>query len=403
MERHVLISGASIAGPALAYWLNRYGYRTTLVERAPAIRTGGYAIDVRGAALDVLERMGLLDEARRRGTDTLGTSFVNARGKRTVTMDRGFGVIDASDVEIMRGDLAEMLHQHTRDATEYLFGDSIRAMEERADGVLVTFERSAPRTFDMVIGADGMHSNVRKLAFGDEAQFIRHLGSYMAIFTAPNTLGLDRWQLMQNLPGKVVSIKTARGNAEVKVTAFYSSPKFEYDHRDLDSQRELVADAFRNDGWEVPRLMDAMRTAPDFYFDSTSQVHMDAWSRGRVALVGDACGCPSPLTGQGSSLALVGAYVLAGEIARAGGDHVQAFAAYERTLREFVTRNQKGASDVAKNFTSTSALGVWWRDVNFRMMQFVPWGEWMFKLFMREIAEAAKAVRIDDYAIRAQA
>lgn len=403
MERHVLISGASIAGPALAYWLNRYGYRTTVVERAPAIRTGGYAIDVRGAALDVLERMGLLDEARRRGTDTLGTSFVNARGKRTVTMDRGFGVIDASDVEIMRGDLAEMLHQHTRDATEYLFGDSIRAMEERADGVLVTFERSAPRTFDMVIGADGMHSNVRKLAFGDEAQFIRHLGSYMAIFTAPNTLGLDRWQLMQNLPGKVVSIKTARGNAEVKVTAFYSSPKFEYDHRDLDSQRELVADAFRNDGWEVPRLMDAMRTAPDFYFDSTSQVHMDAWSRGRVALVGDACGCPSPLTGQGSSLALVGAYVLAGEIARAGGDHVQAFAAYERTLREFVTRNQKGASDVAKNFTSTSALGVWWRDVNFRMMQFVPWGEWMFKLFMREIAEAAKAVRIDDYAIRAQA
>ncbi len=403
MERHVLISGASIAGPALAYWLNRYGYRTTVVERAPAIRTGGYAIDVRGAALDVLERMGLLDEARRRGTDTLGTSFVNARGKRTVTMDRGFGVIDASDVEIMRGDLAEMLHQHTKDATEYLFGDSIRAMEERADGVLVTFERSAPRTFDMVIGADGMHSNVRKLAFGDEAQFIRHLGSYMAIFTAPNTLGLDRWQLMQNLPGKVVSIKTARGNAEVKVTAFYSSPKFEYDHRDLDSQRELVADAFRNDGWEVPRLMDAMRTAPDFYFDSTSQVHMDAWSRGRVALVGDACGCPSPLTGQGSSLALVGAYVLAGEIARAGGDHVQAFAAYERTLREFVTRNQKGASDVAKNFTSTSALGVWWRDVNFRMMQFVPWGEWMFKLFMREIAEAAKAVRIDDYAIRAQA
>lgn len=398
----VLVSGASIAGPTLAYWLGHYGFDVTIVERAPAIRTGGYAIDVRGAALSVLDRMGALEEVRQRGTDTIGTSFVNARGKRVVTMERGFGVIDACDVEIMRGDLAELLYHRTRDTTEYLFGDSIRSLDERDDGVHVTFEHADPRVFDMVIGADGLHSNVRRLVFGDEARFLRHLGSYMAIFTAPNTLDLDRWQLMQNRPGKVVSIKTARGNRDVKVTAFFSSPKFEYDHRDVERQREIVAHAFRGDGWEIPRLLEAMRVAPDFYFDSTSQVQMDRWSRGRVALVGDACGCPSPLTGQGSSLALVGAYVLAGEIAAAHGEHTAAFARYEETLREFVARNQKAASDVARNFTGTSALGVWWRDLNFRLMQFLPWGEWMFKLFMREIADAAKAVRIDDYAVPAE-
>ena len=230
MKKRILISGASIAGPALAYWLERYGFETTVVERAPAIRLGGYAVDVRGAGLAVLQRMGLLDEARRAATDTRATSFVDRQGRTTATFDRGFGVIDEGDVEIMRGDLAQLLHRATCDAVEYRFGDSIANLEHHDQGVRVTFERGETRDFDLVLGADGLHSRVRRLTFGDEAQFLRHLGSYMAIFSAPNFLELDRLQLMHNLPGKVVSLKPVRGNGELKVTVFFSSPPISYDH-----------------------------------------------------------------------------------------------------------------------------------------------------------------------------
>ena len=395
--KNALVSGAGIAGPALAYWLHRYGFDVTLVERAPAIREGGYAVDVRGPALDVLDRMGLLAEVRRQNTDTLATSFVDRNGKRAATMDRGFGVIDAGDVEIMRGDFVRILYEVTKRHVNYLFSDVITSLKQRDSGVHVTFERSAPRTFDVVIGADGLHSNVRRLAFGDESEFMHHLGSYMAIFSAPNHMALDRWQLMLNLPGRIVSIKTTRGNAEVKVTAFFSSPPIRYDYRDLLHQKRLTAEAFADAGWEIPRLLAAMHGAPDFYFDSTSQIRLPSWSRGRVTLVGDACVGPSPLTGQGTSLALVGAYVLAGELARASGDHEVAFARYEAEVRAFAERNQASAAGIARGFAPQTPRGIWWRNLNFKLLPYIPWRNLVFKLAMRGIANAAKAITLSDY------
>jgi 2-polyprenyl-6-methoxyphenol hydroxylase-like FAD-dependent oxidoreductase len=343
-NRNVLISGASIAGPALAYWLRRHGFTPTVVERAPALRRGGQAIDVRGAALGVVERMGILAEVRGASTGMRGMSFVDGEGKElmsTTAETLTGGPTDSEDVELMRDDLTDILYEVTRRDTEYLFDDSITGLSQGEDAVEVTFERRAPRTFDLVIGADGLHSNVRGLVFGEESRFISHLGIYLAVFTVPNYLGLDRWQTFHRYAEGMVGIYSARQNAEARAILGFGSPALTFDHRDAGAQKRLVAARMAGAGWEAPRLLEAMWDAPDFHFDSMSQIHLPCWSSGRVALIGDAGYCSSPLSGQGTSLALVGAYVLAGELAAAGGEHRTAFARYEERMREFVALNQR--------------------------------------------------------------
>ncbi|WP_438485251.1 FAD-dependent monooxygenase [Streptomyces sp. S186] len=345
----VLISGAGVAGPALAYWLSRYGFHVTVVERAPEPRPGGQAIDVRGPALDVAERMGILSEIRQLTTDLRGVTVVDASGKELYrSTERTFtgGQIDNPDVEVMRDDLCRIIHQATGDTVEYLFDDSLTSLTQDDRKVHVTFERGAPRTFDLVVGADGLHSTVRRLAFGPEADCLRHLGSYVGLFTAPNFLDLDYWQVYHqsgDLGGMVMS---ARNNTESRVLlALRQAEPLEYDHRDVGAQKRLLAERFADAGWELPHTLKYMWDAPDFHFDSMSQIHLDSWSRGRVVLLGDAGYCGSPMTGQGTSLALIGAYVLAGELRAARGDHRAAFAAYERELREYVARTQQLALD----------------------------------------------------------
>ncbi|MFE7312213.1 FAD-dependent monooxygenase [Streptomyces sp. NPDC057555] len=346
---NILVSGASIAGPALAYWLSRHGFDVTVVERAPDLRPGGQAIDVRGPALDVAERMGILSEIRQLTTDIRGMTVVDAAGKELYSStEHTFtgGRIDNPDVEIMRDDLCRILHQATDSTVEYLFNDSLTSLTQGDREVHVTFERSAPRTFDLVVGADGLHSTVRRLAFGPESAYLHHLGSYIGLFTTPNFLGLDSWQVYHQ-SGEVGGIvMSARNNTESRVyLGFQQAEPLEYDHRDIASQKRLLAERFAGAGWEFPRALEHMWDAPDFHFDSMSQIRMDSWSRGRVALLGDAGYCGSPGTGQGTSLALIGAYVLAGELKAAHGDHRAAFAAYERELREHVTATQQIALD----------------------------------------------------------
>jgi 2-polyprenyl-6-methoxyphenol hydroxylase-like FAD-dependent oxidoreductase len=263
--------------------------------------------------------------------------------------------------------------------------------------VLVRFEHAAPGMFDVVIGADGLHSTVRGLVFGEESQFVRHLGSYMAVFSAPNFLGLQRWQILFNEPGRVVSVKSSRGNADVKVTAFFSSEPIQYDRRDVEAQKQVVTAAFADSGWELPRLLAAMAQAPDFYFDATSLIRMPQWSRGRVTLVGDACVCASPLSGQGTGLALVGAYVLAGELAAAAGDHTAAFAGYERAMRPYAERNQAGAEGVAKTFAPQTPREVRMRNFALKLMRYIPLTSLMFKMAARATARSARAITLDDY------
>ena len=217
-----------------------------------------------------------------------------------------------------------------------------------------------------MIGADGLHSKVRALAFGPESRFARHLGMYLSVFTVPNDLGLDHWQLIHVAPGKSVTVTSARDNAEARAIFFFASPPLDYGHRDIGQQQELLQAAFAGQGWEIPRLLAAMRDAPGFYFDSVSQIRMDNWSAGRVALAGDAGYCPSPLSGQGTSLALVGAYVLAAALQAAGADHSVAFAAYQRRMRDFAARNQQIAIGNTKRFIPQTRRQIWLQNQTIR-------------------------------------
>ena len=322
----ILVSGASVAGATAAYWLAHHGHSVTVVERYPGLRPGGQAIDVRGPALTVLERMMLRAAADHRRTRIRGASVVDSDGNElsrdTESTPTG-GLIANPDIELLRDDLIELLYEATQLKVEYLFDDSIESLDDDGTAVAVTFERAAARDFGLVIGADGLHSNVRQLVFGPEEQFIDRLGTHAAIFTVPNFLDLDYWQTWHYGEATMAGVYSARNNTEAQFAEL---------------ERRMA-----DDGWVRPQLLGYMRTAPDFYFDEMSQVKMDRWSKGRVALVGDAGYCCSPLSGQGTSVALLGAYILAGELAQAiqaGDDYELGFANYHKQFNDYVKRNQ---------------------------------------------------------------
>ncbi|MBW0014841.1 FAD-binding protein [Mycobacterium sp.] len=339
----VLISGASVAGITAAYWLAHHGYSVTVVERHAGLRPGGQAIDVRGPALTVLERMMLRAAADHRRTRIRGASVVDRDGNElsrdTESTPTG-GLIASPDIELLRDDLVELLYQATELNAEFLFEDSIAALDDDGNAVAVTFERSAARSFDLVIGADGLHSNVRRLAFGPEEQFIDRLGTYAAIFTVPNFLRLDHWQMWHYGDKTMVGLYSARDNAEARAMVGFMDADLHIDPADTAAQFAELEKRMADDGWVRPQLLEYMRAAPGFYFDEMSQIKMDSWSKGRVALVGDAAYCCSPLSGQGTSVALLGAYVLAGELAAAPDDHEKGFTSYQAEFQDYVKRNQ---------------------------------------------------------------
>jgi len=384
-NRNILISGASVAGPALACWLARYGFRPTVVERAPGLRGGGYAVDFRGAVhLRVLEKMGILASVRARQTHLRSTTYVADDGREVSRMP---AEIFAGDVEILRGDLAQILYEATQDTTEYIFGDSITGLDEGTNGVHVTFEKAPPRTFGLVIGADGLHSNVRRLAFGSDQDRIRDLGYFVSIFTVPNTFGLDRAGLLHSVPGKTASVFSA---GESAIAQFYfSAPGVSYDYRDTAQQRKILADAFAGMGWQVPELLAALPDAPDFYFDSVSQVELDHWSAGRVALAGDAA-CAAGPGGNGTGNAVVAAYVLAGELARAGDDYQTAFGRYEQLMRPYAAKGQKQAKSGAAFLAPPTEKKIRQRDRFYRLLPYLPPAKLLIKYLSTRTATAIK-------------
>ncbi|MGV9852980.1 FAD-dependent monooxygenase [Streptomyces sp. NPDC003442] len=356
MSTKVLISGASIAGPALAYWLGRYGFETTVVELAPALRGGSQAVDFRGKThLTVLERMGVLNELRTLDTGGSPMTFVDQRGRQILHLPADFA---GGDVEVPRGELAQVLYHRGLPRTEYRFGDSITALEETLTGVQVTFRNGAPREFDLVIGADGLHSNVRRLAFGQEERYVRHLGYYAATWQLPNYLGLPPSSVGLNVPGRLAAVGADhRDPARAGAFFVFASTELRYDRRDVAQQKALIRDAFAGLGWEVPRLLESLGQAPELYFDSISRSDVPTWSTGRIALLGDAA-CGATIGGMGTGTAVVAAYVLAGELARARGDHRTAFARYEHALRDYAQGCQKGGDRTGRFLAPGTATGL---------------------------------------------
>jgi 2-polyprenyl-6-methoxyphenol hydroxylase-like FAD-dependent oxidoreductase len=395
----VLISGAGIAGPALAFWLTNNGYRVTIVELADGIRSGGQTVDLRGAGGNVVERMGLIDQMRRHSLEQHGLAWIKADGTRRaempVTAFNGNGIV--SKLEILRGDLVDVLYQATKDRAEYRFGTRIDALEQNGATVQATLSDGTTISADLVVGCDGPHSAVRRLVFGPEEQFIKPLGGYNAWFTAPDTVGLDGWYVMYQAPGLNASMRPSHDPASCKAGLAFRSEPVSYDRRNADEQLALLAKHFDGAGWQCDRLLAAAQTSDDFYFDAFVQVHMPSISEGRVTLVGDAGYCASPLSGMGTSLALVGAYVLAGELGPADSVDAQRIEAalrrYEAVMRPYIDRCQDLANGI-DGYLPKSANDI---AITAQVMKWMQ--RWPFRSFAeKKWFTTADAIELPDYA-----
>ncbi|MFD8304896.1 FAD-dependent monooxygenase [Streptomyces sp. NPDC059690] len=390
-DLRVLISGASVAGPALALNLARLGARVTVVEKAPELRGGGFAVDFRGHVhRRVLTSMGIWDEIHARQTHMGRQTVVDADGKPRVDLP---AAMMSGDVEIFRGDLARIMYERTKDDVEYVFDDSVATLTEDPDGVDVTFAKGTPRRFDLVVGADGLHSRTRRLVFGDESRHLRFLDHYVAGFDAPNHLGLDRAGRVYSEPGRAIVMANYDGDPErCHALLVFRSGELSYDRRDLTAVKRILMERFAGMGWETPAALKALEQADDVYFDAIAQIHVDRLTKGRVALLGDA-GYGATMGGMGTGVAIVGAYVLAGELALAGGDFRTAFAEYESRVRDFARGCQKISGNAGPFFAPPTERRIRSRDRMYRILASRP----LARFFKRLTEKAATGITLRDY------
>jgi 2-polyprenyl-6-methoxyphenol hydroxylase-like FAD-dependent oxidoreductase len=367
----IAISGAGVAGPTLAYWLLRHGHSPTLIEAAPGLRGGGYMIDFWGVGYDVAERMEIAPAIRAAGYDMQDVRFVDGRGRTAASISASTIARELGDrfTSLPRGDLAAVLYRAVEGRAETLFGRTIESIDERPGCVAVTLDDGAEREFDLVIGADGLHSKVRALVFGPEAQFERHIGYYVAAFETDGYRPRDELTYVSHgYPGRQISRFALRGDRTMFLLVFAAEHLEGPEPTSIEERKATLARVFAGARWEWPSIRASLHGADDIYFDRVSQICMDAWTKGRVALVGDAAACVSLMAGEGVGLGMTEAYVLAGELAAADGDHGRAFAVYESRLRRLVDGKQKSARGFASSFTPRTALGVWLRDQAIRLM-----------------------------------
>lgn len=344
----ILVSGGGIAGLSLAYWLEHYGFQTTVIEQAPSLRTEGYGIEFSGSGWDVAERMGLLPKIQERKLSAPYFIFKDKAGRSLVRLQMAsfFEAVQDKMVQIMRSDLQTTLFESVQGRVPIYFGNAIEQIEQHDQFVSVSFKNGTQEHFDLVIGADGLHSQVRRLVFGEEAQFARFLGYYFATCSLPNLDDFDQGAFMHLDHKRQVMIYPDGRGRYVGLFAFQAA----YQGSIPQQQRmAMLHEAYKGAGWVVPEMLASIADNRSVYLDSFSQIEMPTWSRGRVAVVGDAAYCPTLLSGMGASLAMGGAYILAQELHRCG-DYAQAFAAYEQRVRPFIEKKQRGARRFAATF-----------------------------------------------------
>jgi len=363
-SRSILISGAGIAGPTLAFWLKKAGFEPTVVEHSPALRKGGYVIDFWGLGYEIAEQMNLAGEINRLGYQMREMRIVDSQGQRITS----FGTRVLSEltgggfVTLGRSDLSRLLFEKIKDTTEVIFGDEIVELHEEADGVRVKFEKADQRKFDLVVGADGLHSKVRRLVFGPQAKFEKHLGYLVVGFEVRGYRPRDEEvYVVYSQPGQMLARFALHHDRTLFLFVFADTEHLS-PVTGLAAQKSILRERFNDVTWECPRILRELDRTDELYFDRVSQIRMDRWSRGRVALVGDAAFCVSLMAGQGAALAIAAAYVLAGELAKAKGDHDQGFGKYEEVLRSFIGGKQRGAERFAPAFAPKTQWGLFFRN-----------------------------------------
>ncbi len=362
----ILIVGAGIAGPTLAFWLNKSGHEVTIVEHAPKLRTGGYLIDFWGAGFDVAQRMGIVPELRTRGYVFTEARAIDRNGRKIASFNPE-AVIESNKryLSIPRTDLAAVIYDSLGGAVELMLSDTVRALADDGEHVRVTFESGSTRDFDLVIGADGLHSRVRKLAFGPDEQFEKYLGMVVAAFDVERYPERDELVAMMYAE---VGFQAIRLSFRDDATLLLFSLRHDGDvPAERAAQERLLREKLGGAGWEVPEMLAVMPNAKNFYFDSVSQIQMPSWSTGRIALVGDAGACPSFLAGQGSALAMVEAYTLAAELARTS-DHCEAFAHYEERLAPLIRSKQDAAQGLGLAFAPKNNFQLVVRNTVLKLM-----------------------------------
>jgi 2-polyprenyl-6-methoxyphenol hydroxylase-like FAD-dependent oxidoreductase len=390
MPFDVLISGGGIAGPSLACWLTRHGHAVTIVEQARELRTGGQAVDFRGPALTVLEKMGLLEQVRTAATSMGPLALVDARGRE---IGRLPAEVVSGEVEIHWGTLTRILYEAVRDDVNYRFGVRITALDDDGRRVDVTFSDGSTGSWDLVIAADGLHSGARRLVFGPEENYVTQLGQCFGFFDVENRLRLDHCGMAYIDAGRTAALQGIDPDQPARASFFLSDPRLEFDYRDTEGNKRLFARRYAEMGWEVPHLLEGLAAAPEVYFDSIAQVHLDSYARGRICLTGDAAWCASPRSGMGTTLAVVGAYVLAQELRRSGGDYAAAFERYQRLLEPYVARCQQSAIDAVRVERLSSGRLTPLRNIALRMLR-IPV---VSKLVARQSLAVARSFALPNY------